>query len=230
MDMNDDAFFEAIEQVYIPADECLNYIEVGIDRCMTIHGMSRRLKGLRGDKWRIFGADCHAWDAGFRKQAPTRLGSYLEAIHDHPADIETAHKDASVGKVNIYPVGSCNFLQSVRVKPHFIFIDACHSMKCNTADFLLAELIIQKGGIIAIHDIDPEYQSDGDKSEYHCDVAVEVLESLKFLGIDHQPGEVCDRPGWIVVNRTSSKLEGTHGVLVLKRTIAPHPLISDNQL
>lgn len=93
----------------------------------------------------------------------------------------------------------------------FLLIDACHSFKCCTDDFLAGENKVKIGGFVCFHDSDEACQ--GLDQQPHCGQPIQVRQAVKELGLLDNT-----RPGWTLVHDlTGDKTQEGRGVIIVQR-------------
>lgn len=162
----------------------------------------------------------------------THLGKTSRGIRDYFKSINRINFHHAVDNQQDFemntPFPECNFLigdsveMSDQIKDnsqHFIFIDANHSFRYVSSDFLAYKSKVVSGGIIAFHDVSPcikpmtDYQKVGSRENRYNYIT--CYEAVKSLGlIDDQ------FYGWKNILYKYDESAPTGGVLLIKNIIA----------
>lgn len=201
---NEGAFTEAILGAI--HGNSLDYVEIGLGLGHTLAAVRDICVQMPELKWRLFGVDLETYtgDAINRTLMPPEYAGTAEpeeASEQLPCTIAT------------YLCGSTRFMRRCGLRPHFIFIDGCHGFACVRSDFLCAEQIIARSGVVCCHDTDTNCQ--GQHIQPHCQTGIDVRRALFDLGVMRNA-----RPGWDLICEThgNPSKEG-HGCAFFERLV-----------
>lgn len=193
MRRNGDRFFNLLKErceIANARERPFVYLEIGILSGDTLLGACQAA-GQWAHQWKAYGVDLwHGpWikEADWDAQVPTleaKIGKYLSVMSRVPEEHHW-HKSGC----GIYLIGNENFLDHTDELFDFVFLDACHEYDCCKRDFLGVEPKVTSGGVVAIHDTNPDIQ--GGDFQQHRGLALEVRKMVQDVGLLNNT-----RPGW----------------------------------
>jgi hypothetical protein len=186
---NEEAFCAALKLAQPAEDREFIYWEIGLGQLQTFYAVADCLDSF-ARPFRMTGVDVPAWTPAL------------------PSDVG----DMEIKGFRLFLQGSAAFFASNPGQADFIFIDGCHSYDCAKADFLGAEKCIRSGGIVCLHDVNPEIQ--GTEPQNHCNGApIGVRKACEHLGLLDGT-----RPGWKLVRETTGDTQkGGRGCLFFQK-------------